>query len=331
LKTETKLNEALKFARLYRGAVVVIITQFGKLEKPLTANSGKITNLRVYDVSKIQLTNYDIVSDPNSPYFEDVEAFKIRLENGDLMEVHRSRCLCFKGEMTSKNRNRLDLTYRFWGVSILQKVYDQLSWYGVAEQGVANLIQESSVGKFKLSNLPKMLAQNNGAALVIDRIEIMNMSKSILNAILIGPDEDYTRDSINFAGVPEIMDKMMINLSAVAKIPVAILFGRDSSGGLNNDGSAEFRKHYDKISTKQTKELLPELQYLVDYIVGYIFPNSNEKHNVVFNSLWEPTQKEQAEIEKINSETDVNYVNTGVFIPDDILEMRFPGYAKEAE
>jgi phage-related protein (TIGR01555 family) len=322
---ETKINEALKKSRLYRGSVVVIITERGKLEQPLTQNSGKIINLRTYGADRIVLTSTDIVDDPNSVYFEDVEWFTIRLVNGDDIKVHRTRCLKFKG-VGGSGSTQLDLTNQFWGFSALQKPWDQLTYYGAAEQGVATLIQEASVGKYTLSNLSQILSMNSPDSVkaIMDRIEIINASKSIINAVLLGKDEDYVRDSINFAGIPDILDRMMQNLSAVSKIPAALLFGRDSSGGLNNDGSAEFRKYYDKISTAQTSQLLPELQYLVDYVSGYLFINSNEQYNVEFNSLWEPTQKEQAEIDKINSETDVNYINSQVLTPEEVTEKRFP-------
>jgi phage-related protein (TIGR01555 family) len=247
------------------------------------------------------------------------------LVNGDDIKVHRTRCLKFKG-VGGSGSTQLDLTNQFWGFSSLQKVWDQLTYYGAAEQGVATLIQEASVGKYTLSNLSQILSMNSPDSVkaIMDRIEIINASKSIINAVLLGKDEDYVRDSINFAGIPDILDRMMQNLSAVSKIPAALLFGRDSSGGLNNDGSAEFRKYYDKISTAQTSQLLPELQYLVDYVAGYLFINSNEQYNVEFNSLWEPTQKEQAEIDKINSETDVNYINSQVLTPEEVTEKRFP-------
>lgn len=330
LGATTKINKALKYTRLYRGAVVVIITKNGKLDQPLSKHSGEIKQLRVYSAARIPLTSMDFNDDPNSKWFEEIEIFPIMKRNGTEMKVHASRCLIFKGE-TASDQPELDLKYRYWGFSIIQKIYTRIANYANVERGVGNLMLEFSVGKFKMSNLAQILAQGkDGIQMAWDRIEFINASKSIINAVLLGENEDYIRDTVNLAGVPEVIDRMMMNLSAVANIPVTKLFGR-SPAGMNATGDSDMRNYYDDVSSDQEILLLPELQRLVNMIASYTYPETREnedgepieEYSVEFNSLWEPTEKEKAEIRKINAETDNLNITNQIYSSDEAREVHY--------
>lgn len=331
LKATTKINTALKYARLYRGAIVVVITKNGKMDQPLSKHSGEIKQLRVYSAARIPLTSIDFNDDPNSKWFEEIEIFPILRRDGQIMKAHASRCLIFKGE-TASDQPELDLKYRYWGFSIIQKIYQRLANYANVERGVGNLMLEFSVGKFKMSNLNQVLAQGkDGVQMMWDRMEFINASKSVINAVLIGENEDYIRDTVNLAGVPEVIDRMMMNLSAVANIPVTKLFKR-SPAGMNATGESDDRDYYDDVSSDQKIILLPELQYLINYISSYTYPETREnedgepieEYSVEFNSLWEPTEKEKAEIRKINAEADNLNITNQIYSAEEARENRFP-------
>lgn len=330
LNVRTVINKALKYARLYRGAIIVIITRNGKLEAPLNQMSGGIKSLRVYSAARIPLTSTDIVNDPNSKYFEDVEIFPVYKRDGDIMRVHNSRCLIFKGEVSS-DYQELDLKYRYWGLSTLQKIWQRLANYSSIERGISNLMLEFSVGKFKLSNLAQILSQGkDGVAACYNRIEIINASKSIINAVLLGENEEYTRDNVSLAGIGEVVDRGMMNLSSVCGIPVTKLFGR-SPAGMNATGESDLRNYYDDVSSRQEIVLLPPLQKLVNLIAGYVYPGMKqsdeeyiEEYEVELNPLWEATEKEQAEIEKIQADTDNLNIMNQIYDSEEARKKRFP-------
>ncbi len=330
LNASSHFNTALKYARLYRGSVIVIVTKYGTLDTALTEKSGPIIALRVYGADRMPIQSNNIVDNPKSKYFEEVELFPIYKRNGEEMKVHATRCLIFRGETCSDN-GELGLNYRYWGFSTIQKIWSRLSNYSTTERGIANLMLEFSVGKYKLSNLAQMLAQGeDGIAACHNRIEIINASKSIINAVLLGENEEYTRETISVAGLADLVDRMQMNLSAVAKIPVSKLFGR-SPAGMSATGEFDLRNYYDNASSAQETRMLFPLQYLTNYIGQYVYPggitaqdgNPAEEYTIEFNSLWEPTEKEQAEINKLNAETDnLNIVNQ-IYGPEEARTMRY--------
>jgi len=325
LKIEQVFNKALKYARLYRGSIIVMVTDRGKLEDKLSSNINKIIGLKVFSAARIELQSSDFVTDPNSEYFEDVEYFHVRLRNGQLQNVHKSRCIVFYGEMSSDSGN-LDFQYRYWGFSTIQRIWDRLSNYAMTEKGVANLMLEFCVGKYKLTGLASILAQNTTEAFkkIYNRIDIINLSKSSINAVLLDADkEDYTRDSVNVSGLSDLIDRSMMNLSSVCGIPVTKLFGR-SPAGMNATGDSDIRDYYDKIDVKRKNILQSEIQKVIDIISGYVYPGTSEKYTITFNSLWEPTQKEQAEIENLQANTDEKYIANMVLDPEEVRTQRFP-------
>lgn len=322
------LHKALKYTRLYRGAVIIMITEFGDLEKPLSQNNGKIKQLRVYSASRIEVQPDDIITDPKSPYYDEVEYYRIRKRSGGYMVVHASRCMAFKGELIPDYETAtFDITYEYWGLSALQKVYKRLGYYGAAEQGLSVLMQELVVGKYKMSNLEQILAMNNSDAInkILTRLEIMNTSKSIINAVLLGKEEDYTRDSINLSGVDKVTEYMQMNISAVSEIPITRFFGR-SPAGLNATGQSDERIYYDKIKATQMYKLQKPMEQCIQYIAGYVLGTGNTADYGIkqFNSLWELTEKEKAEIDKLNAETNNIYIMTGVLTAEDVQEQEFP-------
>ena len=323
LKAHNAVNKAIKWARLYRGAIIVIFFDGDStdIEKPMPKNIRGIKSLRVYSAARIKITTSDIVDDFDSEYFDDVEVFPIVKKNGGEMRVHTSRCLIFKGETPPDYAHGLDFKYQYWGIPTIMRIWERLSNYSVVEKGVSTLMQEASIGKFTWLNLLNMLAQNNKEGLdqIYTRMEIVNASKSILNAVLLAEGESYTRDNLTFTGIPEVMDRMMMNLSAVADgIPVSILFGR-SAAGMNATGDSDFRAYYDTISSAQDNWLFYILKKLVD-IIGEYKKVKNPK--IEFNPLEEANEKETAEIRKTNTESDKMDMEMGLYTAEEILERR---------
>lgn len=323
LKAKSSTNLATKWYRLYRGSVMVMGIRDGrKLSQPVNVNNIKgIDWLKVYSASRININVDDIQKDPRKPFFEDVEWFNIRKNSGGYMKVHRSRCLVFKGEPVPDSTVDIGSDRIYWGMSILQGVMERLTNFGSVEQSVANLLMEFVIGKYKISNLAELLAENNTEQLYT-RMNIIDKSKSLIHAVLLGEDESYDRDTANVSGLPDLLDRFMIILSAVTEIPVTILWGR-SPAGENATGEADLDRYYAMIKSKQESQLLEQMQELAITINSYL--NATEDVPVVvFKSPRMPTPVQQLEMDKKQAETDQIYINTGVRTPEDVAEERFP-------
>jgi hypothetical protein len=77
----------------------------------------------------------------------------------------------------------------------------------------------------------------------------------------------------NFAGLPEIYDRFMMEIAGAAEIPATKLFGR-SPQGMNATGESDTRNYYEMITSLQERMLRPALEKLLPVMAiscwGYV-------------------------------------------------------------
>lgn len=320
INAEEKFNEALKWQRLFGGSLIIIGAMDGQSpDKPLNIKRIKnIEYLKVVDRTNIPITECIFDKDPRSPTFGQVLIYKINYYVGTQiipMYVHASRVIAFHNDpVPSRIRSAVDANLRYWGMSSLQRIFEELRDLGAITQSTVNIMMEFIIGKFKIKHLAEMLAAGQEQK-VVKRIEVMNRSKSAINSVLLGDDEEYTRDYATLAGLPEVIDRFMLKLSGSTGIPVTRLFGRSPSG-LNATGENDLRNYYDLIEASQRNRLLAPVRTLVDVICSYKKIATPPK--VEFNSLYQLSEEEKSKIakteadtEKVKADTEKVYVDMG--------------------
>jgi hypothetical protein len=165
--------------------------------------------------------------------------------------------------------------------------------------------------------------------IIKDRMNLMDLSKHILNTILLDADEEtYTKHASTLAGLPETLDRQMQFLSAVSGCPVSVLFGR-SAAGLNATGENDIREWYDSIDEERKDSLQEVLERIIKLCMlskEYYFKGIEpEKWFINFNSLYQRTANEEADLRFKNMQTDCGYVDRSILDPSEIREGRFSG------
>jgi phage-related protein (TIGR01555 family) len=233
-------------------------------------------------------------------------------------EIHASRLLIFHGGRCIKKGS--------WPQSILQRIYPVLQQFHLAWQSTAHLMSDGAQGVFKLKGLHNAIASNKTGD-ILKRLEMVDMGRSVARSVLLdAEDEDFRRDTYSFSGVPQILEKMMLRLAAAAKIPVSLLMGQ-SPAGLHATGDSDIRFFYDQVRAEQ-EGIKPKMMHLIELLMrskdgptkGELFP-----FQITFPSLWQMTEKEKAELQKLHSETDCRYIQEGVLLPEEVAAMRFSG------
>lgn len=331
----TKVTQALKWMRCFGGALIVLDIADGQSwETPFNWQKTKapIRALRVYSSARTIITPEDYNSDPGSVWFEELEYFTVRRLYGATFKVHASRCIVFKGKPVPDiaDNQSYSVEARYWGLSIVQTMFQSAAAFGAFVAGLGQMGQEVSIGKYTISNLEELVAENDWKS-IRQRIRIIDESKSIINAVLLGPNEKYERDTLSFAGVPEVLDRLMQLVSAYSDgIPVSRLFGR-SAAGLNSNGDGDGRDYYNMIENKQGAYLkAPLLQLLQAINAGEGYPVPSDELALTFKPVWAPSQQEQVKMRLDVSNTDKNYIDTGVLLPEQVFQTRFKnGYSTE--
>ena len=324
-------NQALKWQRLFGGSILVIGAMDGQgLEMPL--NRDRVKSVEWFlsiERTEISLGNCKFDTDPQSPRYGKVIEYNVTPIIGGIRDksymVHYTRVIPFYGETVPKNLLTVDRDLRYWGIGIIQSVFGDLSNMGIGKTGVGQVLQEFNVKVFTLSNLAQLLSTGQESK-VLSRMDIIASTMSMMNAVLLGENEKMTLMSAPVTGMAELVDRLMMFLSSSADIPVSRLFGR-SPAGLNSTGEGDEGVYYDTIKSAQTSKLQQPLQYITEIICSSL--RFKEVPTVEFNPLFQLTQKEEAEIKKIdadaysaNSQGDERYMMNGVLTADDVIERR---------
>lgn len=302
-----KTNEALKWSRLYGGAVIIIGTRDRNLAKPLDVKNVRKGDLRyLHVVDRWRLSPAGSLNrDLESPNFGMPDSYVLAEST---VQVHHTRVLRFNGE---KLPYFAWLRNAMWDDSVLQHVMDSLMNCDTTTQAIATMMFESNVDVVKSEGLADVLARKDGEAVLTKRFQVAALLKSFNRMLLLDGTESYEKKQNSFANLDKVIQQFMIDVSGAADIPMTRLFGQ-SAAGLNATGDNDVRNYYDMVSAKQEAELRPQLEYLYEVLVRSELGHMPEDFRFDFNPLWQLSETEQATVEKTRAERDQVYLNAGV-------------------
>jgi phage-related protein (TIGR01555 family) len=299
--------EALKWARLYGGAAIIMgIDGAGEMDEPLElerVTEGSLKYILVVDRHDLEIKVQNFTY-PDEPDFRKPSFYQ--LVNGST-QIHHSRVIHFDG-LSLPWRERQQENY--WGQSILQRVYEAvLNASGISES-VNSMTYESKVDVIRVKNLFNELS-SKGADAVINRFLAGDQIKSINNMLLLDMDrEEYEQKQLQFAGLSDLILRYLNIAAAAADIPATRLLG-ESAPGLNATGAEQTRQYYDMVSSQQETKLLPALDMFDQVFVRSILGEYPEELSTSFNSLWQNSDSEQAQIELNRAQADKTHVELG--------------------
>lgn len=314
--TMEKLCDAMRWASLYGGSIVVmLINDGGTLEDPLVVERAKsLEQLRVYD--RWQVTHYQKYLDPNDMRFGKTEIYMVSPIQGTPYLVHESRCLVFDGvPVPDRIRERND----GWGASKLQQCYDQLTRFGMSHVWANALLERAQQAVHGIPELTNLLRAPGGEALVRKRVDLVDMTRSINNTIVIDAAESYDLKSTPLTGVADIVDRLGLALSAVTGVPESLLFGRQQKG-LGTNGQGDLENWYAKIGQEQNTVLLPALDKLVT-VQLYVMGKYVDDYLIKFNPLSVPSRKDTAETDYKRAQTFEILNNIGALDASEVRKM----------
>lgn len=314
LEAKQQFNRALRWAGLYGGAVMVMLINDGQsdLAMPLNTNTVKSVNeLIVYDRHQVSWNQESISTDANSIYFGRAEVMTIQPLMGTPYPIHRSRVLVFDGEDVP---DRIRQQNNGWGDSRLQAVYRALGRYAEGMGSASSILRDFILPVLSMKNLSDMIASGQ-EDVVKKRLEILGVSKSMLNVLLIDADEEgYEKKASSVSGIDKLLAELRHNLCACTGIQHTKLFKR-SAEGMNATGEGDASEWYDTVSGEQEDKLMPNLTTLV-YMLDLAEAGQPSDRVVKCKPLWQMDEVQQATVRKTNVEAATMAVDYGL-IDDD--------------
>lgn len=333
LAVNEHLRTAMQYERAFGGGAILLGVNDGRpLSAPLDENRvGAIDWLTTYTPRElIPLRYYAEQSGKQGGRYGEISVYQLTpafMPPGSkipaVQEVHESRLIRFGGIVTSRAA-MMRSPIPGWGRSILDRVLQVISDFQANWQGASILMQDFAPGVLKLVGLAKILAsQKKGEMTIEQRAQAIAMGRSIANTTIIDAAEEFERKTVSVSGLAEMLSAFNLRLSAAAEMPVAMIMG-DSPAGLNATGDSDHRWYYNRIKSRQTSRLLPQLKRLVRMV------RKPEKFAIKFNPLWLLTEAELATMRKTQAETDQIYINAQVLTPNEVALSRFSdGYSTE--
>ena len=324
-----EFTNALKWQRLYGGAITIMLWDDGlpldSVFKFDPKRKLKLKGMRTHSPAEIWFMPTDVDLDPTSLRYGRPEYFTVRRVMGQPFVVHYSRLIEWQGSTApNKSDAAMDMYRRYWGFGVMQALMQSLSDLGVSWSAVSNLFQESVIGKYKISNLENLLAEKDYEA-VHARMINLELSKSVLKGVLLGAEEEYSRDSLPFTGVADVLDRLMMRVASEVGIPVSLLYGR-SAGGMNATGEGDARMYYDSVEAIQNDELKPRILQLAAYVAPYTIPGINlEELAVKFRPVWSMSEKERTECVYKQAQADSLMVTNRILSAKEVRRNRFVG------
>lgn len=210
------------------------------------------------------------------------------------------------------------------GSSLARRCTPSIIELGVGYQIIAHLQQEAVVGRFTIPELGKMLLNAEGINSVMARLKAADRGKGVINSILLGKDETFTRDEVTFQNWDKILLKQQEQVSAISGIPVSMLFAV-SGGGMNSNGIGDIQNFQDYI--------IGLWQDLIDEPVLKISKAFNSKiTDVVPHTNWIDRIGLEVQAKKVQAEVDKLYFDMGVLDSRTIELNRFVnGFSYETE
>ncbi len=323
--------KALKWSRLFGGAAILIgIDDGGDWDEPV--NKGMVTGINSLTVFE----RPEITPDYNSVFSRSMDPESIRklgtpeyylitpLYGGEQIRVHESRLLIFRnGEIPRTSAMSTD--YMFFGIPEYNRIKRELRDTVTTHGNGYRLLERCIQAVYKSKNLSSLMATPTGEGMVIQRMQLIDMARSLLNTMVIDADgEDYTFQTFQLGGVKDIVDESCNMLSAVTNIPQTVLFGR-SPAGMNATGESDLTNYYDYVGQIQELNITGNLHYLVELILQAKY-NAGEiqvipAYDPVPNPLWNLSDKQKAELDQSKAAAELTKAQaTQVYVDMQVLD-----------
>ena len=222
-------------------------------------------------------------------------------------QLHSSRLLTFVGRPVP---DILKPAYAFGGLSLSQIAKPYVDNWLQTRQSVNDIIRAFSIMVLKTD-----MGSTSGAAAgpdgvnLFDRLDLFNELRDNRGVFAIDKEnEDFTNVSAPLANLDALQAQSQEHMAAIVRIPLVKFLGI-SPAGLNASSEGELKTFYDTINSHQEFFFRPNLTTVMHLVMINLWGEVDEDITFKFNPLWALDEKEEAEVRKINAETDDILVN----------------------
>lgn len=321
---QSKVQDAMKKARLFGGAALIMGTDDETMDLPLNLDKVRQGSLKfLHVVNQRDLSCGPIITDITSPWYGEPSWYTRNAAGVDGvaykdLRIHPSRVIRIIGadlpDLSLVQSNQ-------WGDSILQVVDVAVRAASTVIETIPHLMSEMKIDIINIPNLTTMLATQQGTDALIRRFQVANASKSTINALLLDGEEKWNRVETKLTGADALLQMYLLIASGAADIPATRLIGQ-SPAGLSSTGESDIRNYYDRLSADQKLKLTPALSRLDEVLIRSALGTRPPEIFYFWNSLWQMDAPAKAALAKTKAEVAKIDFDMGLIPADALREAR---------
>ena len=323
-----KVRACHKAARLYGTAMIAVITDEDDLSgewDPETMRTGSLRNLLLMDRYDCEVVSNFL--DPQDTRYgepavyrytprvrpmrgpretpEQLEAWK----RGMPFEIHASRVCRIDGRRPP-GMSGWDGYEPWWGLSTLGVALGDIGREMMAASAGAQMAEEASIPVIKGQGIRAAIrkAQRGGQSFDDPTLEeimtTINTSKSVYRTMFLDETDEFVRVNVQFSGFADVMDRYPERLAFIAGIPITRFLSRSPAGmsATGESDRANYAMEVEAIRDRQIQPVLNKLDLVIARDSGI-----GEVPDHEWPSLYEASDRERAEVRKIEVENDCDH------------------------
>lgn len=315
-KIRLKINEGMRWGRLYGGAagLILIRGQDRYLSEPLdldTVMPGAFAGLYIVDRWSGITPDAELVTDTSDPDFGLPKYYTITKTDGTVItRVHHSRIVRFVGRELPYLEKVME---QYWGESEIEALYRDVVKYDNVTENTAALTFRANIDTMEVQNLEQLfsLGSVEQQRRFWQVMQAQSVMQSNFGTRLVNKGDQMKNTQYTFTGLADVNEGMRVALCGASHYPMTKLFGT-SPGGLNSTGESDLRNYYDYLDAQRENHLRPVLERLVPVMAVSAWGAIPDDLDIIFPPLWTPTAKEVADIAKQKAEAVVQVFQAGL-------------------
>jgi phage-related protein (TIGR01555 family) len=233
-------------------------------------------------------------------------------------KTHSTRILTF---IFREVPDLLKPAYDFGGISITQLMMPYVTRWLRTAKSVNDLINIFSVVTLA-TDLNALLAEETDSPKgLLARLQGFIQARDNKGAMLVNKDtEELQIQNVPLSGLDKLQAQSQEHMATPGRMPLIKFFGIVPAGLGSGKAEGEFQSWYDYVHALQELGYMPNLKIALDYIQMNRYGKVDDDLTWEWNSLWEPTPKEEADIRKADAERDGAYLDRQVVTQDEVRD-----------
>ncbi|NHB89728.1 DUF1073 domain-containing protein [Photorhabdus tasmaniensis] len=290
-----ELNNTLKWARLYGGALLVALIDGQDMSTPLnpeTISEGQFKGVMCLDRWMVKPTDSDLVKE-YGPHFGKPQFYNVVINQQGIppWKIHYSRVIRMEGDTLPFQQAQ---TENGWGMSVVERIFERVQAFDTATVGTTQLIHKAHLRTYSIDGLRKILA--TGGALkdvLMQHMDMIREYQTIEGMTIMDAKDIFQTHSYSFSGIADVILRFAEQVSGATGIPLVRLFGQSPAGFSTGDGDLE--NYYSRVNTLQERRLRRPLRWLLDISHRSLFGEPlPDDFTFEFNKLWEMSDTDRA-------------------------------------